>query len=70
MTRTREENAADMAYEEAQSKLPKFYECGICGAWHRLEWNGDCREDAARWFPDQIDKLYGAHGWTAVEMPS
>jgi hypothetical protein len=33
----------------AQSaRHPQFYECGICGAYHRAEWNGDCREDAER----------------------
>ena len=26
----------------------KFYECGICDCYHLWEWNGDCREDAAR----------------------
>lgn len=26
----------------------KVYECGICDCYHPWEWNGDCREDAAR----------------------
>jgi len=49
---------------------PKFYECGICGAWHRLEWDGDCREDAARFFADDLDQELGLDGWEAVAMPT
>lgn len=28
--------------------MTKFYECEICGALHKWEWSGDCRENAAR----------------------
>jgi hypothetical protein len=26
----------------------KLYECGICGAYHPQEWNGNCRDDLNR----------------------
>ncbi len=50
--------------------MPKFYECGICGHWHSLEWNGDCREDDARFFTSDLDERYGPFGWEAVDMPT
>ena len=25
-----------------------IYECGICGAYHPWNWDGDCRDDAHR----------------------
>lgn len=27
----------------------KFIECGSCGAYHRLDFTGDCREDSERY---------------------
>lgn len=47
---------------------PTFYECGICGHWHNAMWDGDCREDNARFFSDQLDAKYGPLGWTVIEM--
>lgn len=47
----------------------KFYECGICDHWHSINWDGDCREDAARFTADDLDIEYGIFGWDAVEMP-
>src|SRR4030095_5419056 len=34
-----------------------YYECGICGAYHRWEFNGDCRQDSERFddIPDNAD---------------
>lgn len=49
--------------------LPEYYECGICGGWHSANWNGDCREDAARFNPEDLDKLHGWGGWEHVAMP-
>jgi hypothetical protein len=49
--------------------MPKFYECGICGAWHNLAWCGDCREDNERFFPEDMDAKYGWNGWEEVPMP-
>ena len=50
--------------------MPEFYECGICGCWHSALWNGDCREDDARFATDKLDEKYGPFGWEAVEMPT
>jgi hypothetical protein len=47
---------------------PTFYECGICGAYHSADWNGDCREDAARIDPNDLDKKYGFDGWREIDM--
>ncbi len=58
----------------AQRKLSSsrhYYECGICNCLHPLEWNGDCREDAARFAPDELDEFYTSRGgsWELVPMP-
>lgn len=52
---------------QAMPTEPVFYECGICGAHHPIRWDGDCREDAARFFMDDLDAYYGLH-WESVEM--
>lgn len=44
-------------------ELPAFYECGCCGAYHSVEFSGDCREDAARLDPDDLDREHGIQGW-------
>jgi len=49
---------------------PKYYECGICGAWHRAEWDGDCREDDERLNPEDMDARHGSFGWESIEMPT
>lgn len=48
---------------------PTYYDCGICGEWHPADWDGDCRDDANRFMPDQLDELHGEHGWDEVPMP-
>ena len=30
-----------------------IYECGICDMFHPWAWDGDCRDDANRFFPDE-----------------
>jgi hypothetical protein len=45
---------------------PRFYACGICGFWHAAEWDGDCRDDAARFTVGQLDILFpdrNGDGW-------
>ena len=44
--------------ELAKSK-PQFYECGICGQYHSIKWNGDCRQDNARFNPEDLDAKFG-----------
>jgi len=36
-----------------------LYECGICGCYHPWDWNGDCRDDANRIFPDTYAERLG-----------
>jgi len=48
---------------------PKFYDCGICEHYHPIEWNGDCREDSARFTYKDLEYKYGMFGWTEVDMP-
>jgi len=52
--------------------LPQFYDCGICGHWHPIEWNGDCREDRFRLTTDFLEEEYGQEGqcWQEVPMPT
>lgn len=47
---------------------PTYYECGICSQLHPVEWNGDCREDIARFNPEDLDVLH-PEGWEEVDMP-
>jgi hypothetical protein len=53
----------------AREPKPQFYDCGICGSMHWSEWNGDCREDQARFDVEDLDKRYSSDGWTEVAMP-
>lgn len=48
---------------------PKYYHCGICDHTHSILWDGDCREDAARFHPDDLDSLHGLTGWDEVDAP-
>lgn len=48
---------------------PKYYPCDICGAWHSADWDGDCREDLARFALDELDARHGPRGWAEVPMP-
>ena len=49
---------------------PEYYECGICGCYHRAEFNGDCRDDSERLDIDEIDDAHGGPmGWDEIEMP-
>lgn len=50
--------------------LRRFYECGCCGAYHSDEWYGDCRQNNARFFADELDAQFGFDGWTDVTPPS
>lgn len=57
-------------------KPPQFYDCGICGHYHPINWDGDCRDDANRFTTDQLDEKYGVgefgkdgDGWEEVPMP-
>ena len=48
---------------------PAYYHCGICDQYHDIKWDGDCREDVARFNPEVLDALYGSNGWNEVNMP-
>ena len=47
-----------------------FYHCDICDYYHSVLWDGDCREDAARFTTEQLDEEFGWNEWIEVEMPS
>ena len=53
----------------ARKPVPQFYDCGICGSMHWIKWDGDCREDQARFDVEDLDAHYGMNGWTEVAMP-
>lgn len=48
--------------------MKNYYLCGICGHYHPADWNGDCREDQARFTGDELDRKHG-NGWVEVPMP-
>ena len=45
---------------------PRYYRCGCCDCYHAIWWDGDCREDAARLLPEQLDQRHGVDGWEEV----
>ena len=45
---------------------PTYYECGVCGAMHHIEWSGDCREDAVRFDIKDLDARHGSDGWNWI----
>lgn len=38
---------------------PIIYECDICSQYHPWEWEGDCRDDANRFSPDEYAARLG-----------
>ena len=36
--------------EDSEVPPHSIYNCGICGACHPWDWDGDCREDANRFY--------------------
>jgi hypothetical protein len=35
-------------------KAVRFYECGCCGHYHKVDWYGDCRSDGNRFTYDEM----------------
>jgi hypothetical protein len=64
------ERIAEIIAAAGDGARPQFYDCGICGSWHSILWNADCRDDANRFACDEIDEALGAFNWDAVEMPT
>jgi hypothetical protein len=47
---------------------PQFYDCGCCGHYHPVNWDGDCRDDENRFAADELDERYGSD-WEEVSQP-
>jgi hypothetical protein len=47
----------------------KFFDCGVCGAYHRHDFYGDCRDDTERLSPGNLDEIYGPDRWEEVPNP-
>ena len=45
---------------------PTFYLCGICDHYHDALWNGDCRQDNARFTIDELDEKW--LDWNEIDM--
>ena len=45
-----------------------LFECGICGCYHPWEWNGDCRDDDYRTFPDKYAEALGIDEYGDIEI--
>ena len=58
--------AAGDIVEDAQRT---YHDCGICGHYHPIAWDDDCRDDANRFTADQLDEKHGASEWLEVDMP-
>jgi hypothetical protein len=55
--------------DRARRTRPTYYRCGICDHYHSIKWDGDCRENDARFEMDQLDTMHGPLGWDEVDMP-
>jgi len=47
----------------------EYYQCGICEQYHAQAFNGDCRQDDARFNPEELDQKHGEENWVEVPMP-
>lgn len=54
----------------ANKTQPRYYRCGICDSYHSAEWNGDCRQDDARFDNLDLDARHGRLGWDEIDMPT
>ncbi len=45
---------------------PTFYMCGICDHFHNALWNGDCRQDNARFTISDLHKKWPK--WDEIDM--
>lgn len=43
-----------------------YVECGCCGHYHRVEFGGDCRDNAHRFTAEQIESMHGVTIWEQV----
>ena len=48
---------------------PRYYECGCCGCFHAVDWDGDCRDDHNRFNPEDLNAMFGPRGWEDVPQP-
>lgn len=60
--------ASTAGFKQGQGK-PQFFFCGICGEWHRVGFDDDCRNDESRFTYDQLDAKYGIGGWVEAPQP-
>lgn len=54
--------------EFAKTDRPTYYTCGICEFYHSAHWNGDCRENGARFYAEDLDAKHGRDGWDEIRM--
>lgn len=47
----------------------QYYLCEICECYHPADWDGDCRDNSARFAIDELDEKFGPDGWEEVDMP-
>jgi hypothetical protein len=46
----------------------KYYHCGCCEQFHSVQFDGDCRDNTARFNPEDLDDLHGSDGWVEVDQ--
>ena len=59
------EDSAKISIFKISTEENRFYHCGICDYYHREKWDGDCREDAARFDLEKIEQRYRS-AWEEV----
>jgi hypothetical protein len=47
---------------------PVYYECGICGYYHPIDWKGSCLDNENRFSYDELNDNYGIDGWDRKYM--
>ena len=49
------------------TRLPRYFQCGCCEQLHRADYLGDCRNDAERFNPEDLDAKHGgSEGWEEI----
>lgn len=57
-----------MTTQTAGTDRPTYYECGFCSSLHSVTFAGDCRQDDARFMPEDLDARHGPFNWDEIDM--
>jgi hypothetical protein len=60
------DGSGSVLWTESREK-PQFFECPACSHFHPVGFEGDCRDDEARFTRDALDLRYGDDGWEEAD---